>query len=249
MRGMNTDLPASALDHAAAGIGGDDALPPKRRAMLDAAEALFLTHGYGAVSMDSVARTAGVSKATLYAHFESKDRLFASIVLERGLAVSMDQSLLPDHVTDLRATLEAIGQHVMAFMLRERTLGILRVAIAESARFPEVGQAFFENGPQAFTRRVAPWVRRQQEAGLLRTADAEGATQQLMALLRSVMFLRAALFLPPPPTPEEVAATVHAAVDTWLRAFGAVQPLLGAGAGAVEGSGAGSGAGPGAGAG
>ena len=53
---------------------------PKRRQIVDAAQALFLAHGYGAVSMDAVARTAGVSKATLYAYFDSKDQLFATIV-------------------------------------------------------------------------------------------------------------------------------------------------------------------------
>jgi len=38
---------------------------PKRRQIVAAAEALFLAQGYGAVSMDAVARRAGVSKATL----------------------------------------------------------------------------------------------------------------------------------------------------------------------------------------
>ncbi len=55
---------------------------PKRHAVLDAAATLFMAQGYGAVSMDSIAREAGVSKATLYAHFTSKDRLFATIITE-----------------------------------------------------------------------------------------------------------------------------------------------------------------------
>ena len=32
---------------------------PKRQAVIDAAIALFMAHGYGAVSMDAIARTAG----------------------------------------------------------------------------------------------------------------------------------------------------------------------------------------------
>ena len=52
------------------------------RLVLDAATALFMAQGYGAVSMDAIARAAGVSKATLYAHFSSKDQLFATIIGE-----------------------------------------------------------------------------------------------------------------------------------------------------------------------
>ena len=61
-------------------MASDDAEPPKRQAILNAATELFVARGYGAVSMDAIARAADVSKATLYAHFESKDRLFARIV-------------------------------------------------------------------------------------------------------------------------------------------------------------------------
>ena len=47
--------------------------PKKSEMMLEAARRLFAEVGYEAASMDLVAKTAGVSKATLYAHFESKE--------------------------------------------------------------------------------------------------------------------------------------------------------------------------------
>ncbi len=192
---------------------------PKRRQVVDAAQTLFLAHGYGAVSMDAVARTANVSKATLYAYFASKDELFASIMAERGVTALLDDALFPDQVADLRAALERIGQGVLRFMLRERTLAIYRIAIAESARFPELGHAFHINGPERCYERVAAWLALQQAAGKVRPADVVVATQQFMALLRAGVFLRASLALPPAPSDEEIDATVTNAVDTWLRAF------------------------------
>ena len=42
-----------------------DTESPKRKVILEAATELFMAHGYGAVSMDAIARAAGVSKATL----------------------------------------------------------------------------------------------------------------------------------------------------------------------------------------
>lgn len=191
----------------------------KRRQVLEAAEKLFLSQGYGAVSMDAVARTAGVSKATLYAHFESKDQLFATIVGDKALANTVEESLFPETVADFRAALETIGQRVLRFMLRERTLAIYRIALSESARFPELGHAFHENGPQRFCGRVKGWLSARQAEGAMRACDLDMAAHQLMALLRSGVFLRASLGLPPAPTDAEIDATVAAAVDTWLRAY------------------------------
>ncbi len=192
---------------------------PKRRQVLEAATDLFLANGYGAVSMDAVARAANVSKATLYAHFASKDVLFATIMRERSLAKQLDAPMF-EHVGDLRAALEAIGRQVLRFMVQDRTLAIYRIALAESARFPELGRAFYDNGPGKSKVWAEEWLAKQQAAGLIRPCDLGVATQQFMALLRSSVFMRASLALLPAPQDEEIEATVRAAVDTWLRAFG-----------------------------
>src|ERR1700757_1485043 len=55
------------------------AVPAKKQSVLKAALRLFLEQGFGATSMDAIAREAGVSKATLYAHVKSKEELFAAI--------------------------------------------------------------------------------------------------------------------------------------------------------------------------
>src|SRR5215467_4416620 len=52
----------------------------KRRAILEAAGAAFLEHGYRGTSMDAVAAAAGVSKQTVYQHFGDKQRLFRELI-------------------------------------------------------------------------------------------------------------------------------------------------------------------------
>ena len=52
----------------------------KKQQILIAASKLFMELGYGAVSMEQVAREANVSKATLYAHFKSKNDLFVAML-------------------------------------------------------------------------------------------------------------------------------------------------------------------------
>src|SRR5215470_3363319 len=52
----------------------------KAESVLAAAKRAFLAHGFGAVSMDTIAREAAVSKATVYAHFTGKEELFGAVV-------------------------------------------------------------------------------------------------------------------------------------------------------------------------
>jgi AcrR family transcriptional regulator len=54
-----------------------------RRAILDAAEQAFATHGYGAAKMADIAKRAGLAAGTIYKHFESKEEIFRAL-LERS---------------------------------------------------------------------------------------------------------------------------------------------------------------------
>lgn len=46
-----------------------------KQKIIEAAGALFVTHGFGNVSMDAVAEAAGFTKATVYQHVKSKEEL------------------------------------------------------------------------------------------------------------------------------------------------------------------------------
>jgi len=52
----------------------------KRQRILSAAKALFLAHGYHASSMNQIAHEAGVSKLTVYNHFQDKATLFSCAI-------------------------------------------------------------------------------------------------------------------------------------------------------------------------
>jgi AcrR family transcriptional regulator len=62
-------------------------LPAPRQRLLDAAADLFYRQGIGAVGVDLVSRTAGVSKRTLYQQFGSKDQLVAESLDAHGDAI------------------------------------------------------------------------------------------------------------------------------------------------------------------
>jgi AcrR family transcriptional regulator len=57
----------------------------KRRQILDGARKVFMELGFDGASMGEIARSAGVSKGTLYVYFADKNRLFEAIVEEESL--------------------------------------------------------------------------------------------------------------------------------------------------------------------
>src|ERR1700736_3788986 len=87
-------------------VGDEDS--SKRRQILDGARRVFLDLGFDGASMGEIARSAGVSKGTLYVYFADKHRLFEAIVEEE----SIEQSKLAfnfDLERDVPTTLREFG--------------------------------------------------------------------------------------------------------------------------------------------
>ncbi|MFT4048993.1 MAG: TetR/AcrR family transcriptional regulator [Solirubrobacterales bacterium] len=86
---------------------GSDSPPPRKRLsrgeryelILDRAIEVFGSRGYHNVSMDDVAEAAGVSKALVYQHFESKDELYLEVM--RNFAQQITETVLPAWSQDL----------------------------------------------------------------------------------------------------------------------------------------------------
>lgn len=191
----------------------------KRSAILDAAQACFLEHGFSNTSMDMVASTAGVSKATIYAHFQSKDELFGAIIQRRcddhaeGLgALSVDDSL------DARATLTEIGRKLLTMLVQPQVLGIYRMVIAEMPRNPELAGIYFHAGPLRGKERLVEVLDALVRRGLLSIPDTWQAMDQFVGMLRGEIFNRALIGLPPSDR-TDLEHTLKGAVEVMLRAY------------------------------
>src|ERR1700712_4673356 len=126
----------------------DIALSAEKRAqILNGAATVFAADGYEGASMAGIAAVAGVSKGTLYNHFDSKAALFTAYVGEKcdqNLAHVFDGA---DHDGDPADVLRGIGERMLRMMLSDVGLAIYRVVIAEAAKFPDLARGFFEAGP------------------------------------------------------------------------------------------------------
>lgn len=110
--------------------------------LIRVARRAFIAHGYGATSMNQVARAARLSKTTLYARFPSKADLFRAIIDEQirrvggvGLRPIYRQSS-----DSLEAKLRDYIEHMTRISLRGEILHINRLIFSEATRFPELGE-------------------------------------------------------------------------------------------------------------
>lgn len=194
--------------------------PAKREAILTAAEAVFTTEGYGA-SMDRIAVEAGVSKQTIYKHFDNKDTLFDAVVRRRSDALvepitSMGANASPATV------LEAQGVRFLELLSTRRYPSLVRAIIAANtqAQGPDIGPHFYENGPWMTLQRMAEYLRRQSEAGNLRIDDPILAAEQFFGLVNGQLQLRSLLGRDATMEPDHIKARAKAAVRVFMAAYG-----------------------------
>ena len=190
----------------------------KARLIVDAAYQLFLEHGFDAVSTDLIAKTAGVSKATLYAHFVSKEALFAE-VLTRNCAEFSDRICIPDSYDgDLSAALRRFALDFILLFQDDRGLALYRLVVGETYRFPQVARAFETAGPSEMTSRLIRLMRQIAEHGDLTIADFDVAASQFLALIEGRLLFDRTLGLPPMPQ-AEVDRHVEAAIWLFLKGY------------------------------
>lgn len=186
----------------------------KRGAIIQAATELFLRDGFGPTSMDEVARTAAVSKQTIYHHFGNKEMLFAAIV--RDLSQDLLDTTAFEAKGDIRAVLRGLGFYLLDLAMQADSLAMHRLIIAESARFPELGQIAYASGARPSIQALARYLANQSRSGVLAVADAEFAAEQFFGLVLGQLHLRA-LICGERPGKRRLHAWVDGAVETFLH--------------------------------
>src|SRR5438270_11319119 len=96
-------------------LGEEDS--SKRRQILDGARKVFMDLGFDGASMNEIARSAGVSKGTLYVYFADKSRLFEAIVGEEALEHDTVVFNL-DPARDVATTLREFGRAYVELLFR-----------------------------------------------------------------------------------------------------------------------------------
>ncbi len=214
--------------------------PQKHDQILRAALEVFLDVGFERATTNTIASRAGVSKATLYNHFEDKRSLFAACVkaetdaLEAGareacatptLRRGQGSSRGPLDRGSLESTLRALGVRVLRHLLSRSIHTLHVVTVAEARRFPELGRTLYEAGFQRIRTTIAAFLQNGIPAGALSVDDPWVAASHFVWLCVSDFKLRLEFGVERTIREDEILKAVNDGVEVFLRAYGG--PLLG----------------------
>jgi AcrR family transcriptional regulator len=190
-----------------------------REQILEVATPLFLTEGYGATSIEAVAKRARMSKRTVYSRFRDKAELFGAVVHRlverlRPPSASTEQFF---EGSSLEAILRRLATLIIRAALSPPALALHRVIVAEATRFPELAAAVNQEGTRREAiRRIAALLDGERLAGKLDVSSAEFAAEQFLHMLVAGP-QRRALGLGTPMTDADLEAWARDAVDLFLH--------------------------------
>lgn len=188
--------------------------------ILKAAGKCFLKSGFARTTMDEIAEEAGVSKLTLYSHFQNKDLLFKAIIAAKCRAHVPGRSMVTLAEHEPRAALTEIATGFVHLMTSPEVLALFRVVATESVENPKMAELLYAAGPgptlSQFTELLKAWIAR----GLMDIRDPERAADHWFSMLKGMMHFRLIMNLQKRPTEEEIRRHVEDCVDMFLRAYG-----------------------------
>jgi len=185
-----------------------------RDTMIHTALHEFMTRGFEGASLESIARQAKIGKITIYRQFGTKEALFREVV--RFARESLREQLTASIIggTPRQVIRNAIGR-LVEVVSHPDFVAVLRLTIAEAARFPDLAAAALKNSDYAFSALVE-YLDRLRAEGIIVIDDPHLAASQLAELATGGV----RRLVSPRPSRAERQKTVDAVYTTLARAWG-----------------------------
>lgn len=185
----------------------------------DGAWRIFARDGFAGASVDDIAASAGVSKATLYAYFPDKRLMFEDVV--RAEMDRLRDSALASVPRDLPAaqTIPLMTLAISTWLLTERRVQLMRLIVSEAVRFPSLATSYYEQ----FSRPLADELCARLDELVSRKEldiDDSGTAAEHLIHLSCTHALEKTILRLGKPAPDLVALEAEGAAQMFLRAYG-----------------------------
>lgn len=167
-------------------------------AALAAAVSLLLEHGYTGLTMEAVAKQAGLAKKTLYRYAANREDLLGMVLRRWTDNFAPLLALDVNEPAAVRPALAAILRTVAAQVLTAEAVGLFRLLGSEFPGRAELLAVYQRNGIERGTRMFTEWMERHAAAGLLRVTNAQEASSLLLAMVVGEPLRQMSLGLLPP---------------------------------------------------
>lgn len=207
------------MNESAARAAGRPKDMEKRGAIMQAAAHLFLEHGFERTTMDAIANAAGVSKLTVYSHFDDKHGLFKELISCKCSEFFADKDL--DHLATLppQEALTRFANGFVRLVFNQDVMALYRLLMSNATKETARNQTFYDTGPAPTIASLANLLQDYDRRGLLKVEKPEMAADHLLAMLQGGMHLRALLNLDPQPAARAVQERITDAIAVFMRAY------------------------------
>ncbi len=158
---------------------------PTRRAAAELHERIvqsaleeFLARGYGAASIEGIARAARVNKDTIYRQFGTKERLYRESTLRVFEAKPRGARTPLPRLGDVEKTLADEMRRMHRALTTPRALAVMSMTMTQAALFPDLAAAARADTYE-YLRPLADYLRELQQDGILTLDDPPDAAEML----------------------------------------------------------------------
>lgn len=146
---------------------------------------VFGNNGYSATSMDNIASECGFTKAVLYQYFKSKEELFSAIFYEPTVMNNLDDIHIEPSTADLNEVLNRMGSLFMKMFEDPNRLNLTRIVVAESVRFPELGQMMYTKAINVVAEKFSQYLETLSKMGQIKCSNTKLAARSYFGMLYS----------------------------------------------------------------
>ncbi len=189
----------------------------KHLAIIEAAKAEFIEHGFVAANMDRISLVAEVSKRTLYRHFDSKETLFISVLRIIQESVNENVQYQFDPEKPLKSQLIEITRHEVDVLYNTYGMSLSRIIVMEFIRQPELAKNLVKD--LYSTNAIAEWFKLAIEAKAIVDKDVSLLTNIYSSLFQGLFFWPQMMELAPLCEGEKVEKNINTVVDVFLTSF------------------------------
>jgi len=168
----------------------------KRRQILEAGLHLFMAQGFAETSMDQVTIKSGVSKATVYNHFPSKEILFEEAVRIHAEEIFTALPKLDEEHTDPESMLTGYFQALLQILMSEDGACMCFLLVSEGRRFSENARLIYDSGFGRGLREMSEYLKRLHNSGTLTVPYPDWAAEKLLGLMLPPLPMMSSAFKP-----------------------------------------------------
>lgn len=191
----------------------------KRARILQAAKAIFLKSGYHGTSMNQIAQEAGVTKLTVYNHFQDKVNLFICAITETCEETLDTKQFDLDRSADFYQTLFIVCSRALQIIYSPEALKLDHVLLELAAEQSPLALQFFDASHTRLQNQLAAFFQKAAELGFIQADDPTYQTELLLSLLLGVRHHKVLLGITAAPNAQELEQIIRDAIHLFLLKY------------------------------